>query len=79
MKRTLLSLGNSTAVTLPASHLEALGLKAGDAVEVVPTAEGFLIRPQAALEADFEQALRKVVGRHRAVLSKLAAHDRGEG
>lgn len=78
MKRTLLTLGNSTAVTLPAEHLEALGLKPGDIVDVTPTPEGFLIKPQDSLAAEFEQALRKVVQRHRGVLKKLAQYDQGQ-
>lgn len=78
MKRTLLSLGNSTAVTLPPDFLEQHGLKSGDAVEVEATDQGILIRPAQSLDPEFEQALRTVVSRYRGTLRRLAANDRGE-
>ena len=78
MKRTLLSLGNSTAVTLPPDFLEQHNLKSGDSVEVEATDQGIVIRPIPALDSDFEKALRTVVSRYRGTLKRLAAHDRGD-
>ena len=79
MKRTLLTLGNSTAVTLPPDFLEQHNLKSGDSVEVEATDQGILIRPVQNLDPAFEQALRTVVSRYRGTLKRLAQHDRGEG
>jgi putative addiction module antidote len=78
MKRTLLTLGNSTAVTLPPDFLERYQLKPGDLVEVENTEHGILIRPQHTLDPAFEQALRSVVTRYRGTLKRLAEHDRGQ-
>lgn len=78
VKRTLITLGNSTAVTLPPDFLEQNNLKAGDLVEVENTEQGLLIRPHRAVASDFEQALRTVLARYRETLRRLAAHDRGE-
>jgi len=78
VKRTLLSLGNSTAVTLPPDLLERLGLRPGDTVEVEATEDGILIRPAKALDPEFERALRAVVGRYGDTLRRLAAYDRGD-
>ncbi|WP_297853847.1 AbrB/MazE/SpoVT family DNA-binding domain-containing protein [Meiothermus sp.] len=78
MKRTLLTLGHSTAVTLPPDFLEQHNLKAGDLVEVENTEQGILIRPHHPLAPDFEPALRAVLARYRETLRRLAVHDRGE-
>ena len=76
MKRTLIALGNSTAVTLPPDLLEQYGLKAGDVVEVTDTEQGIVVRPLPALEPEFEQALRTVISRYRTTLRRLAEYDR---
>jgi len=77
VKRTLITLGNSTAVTLPPDFLAQHNLKPGDLVEVEPTEQGLLIRPPQPLDPAFEQALRTVVARYRETLRRLAEHDRG--
>lgn len=79
MKRTLITVGNSTAVTLPNDLLERYGLKAGDAVEVRQGAEGIVVAPTAlSIGPDVERAVRAVFTERREVFRKLAEHDRNQ-
>ena len=77
MKRTLITVGNSTAVTLPSDLLERYGLKPGDAVEVSQGSEGIVVSPLApSLAPEVERAVRAVFTERREVFRQLADHDR---
>jgi putative addiction module antidote len=77
VKRTLITVGNSTAVTLPSDLLERYGLKPGDAVEVSQGEAGIVVAPLApSLAPEVERAVRAVFTEHREVFRQLAEHDR---
>ena len=76
MKRTLITIGNSIAVTIPREFLERHGLNVGDIVELEVTERGIMIRPERVLDTDFERAFRSVVRRYRGTLQQLAERDR---
>ena len=78
MARTLITVGKSTAVTLPPDLLERHGLKAGDSVELITTEQGITIVPVAGLDPAFEGALRTVSRERKGLLERLAAYDQGE-
>jgi antitoxin component of MazEF toxin-antitoxin module len=76
VKRTLITIGNSIAVTIPREYLDRHGLHVGDTVELEATERGIIIRPERVLDADFERAFRAVARRYRGTLSRLAERDR---
>ena len=78
MARTLITVGKSTAVTIPPDLLERYGLKPGDAVELITTPEGITIVPVSGLDARFEHALRSIARERSALLERLAEYDRHE-
>ena len=80
MKRTLITVGNSTAVTLPGDLLERYGLKPGDSVEIRQGEDGIVVAPAApALDPEVERAVRAVFTERRDVFRRLAEHDRQGG
>ena len=80
MARTLITVGKSTAVTLPPDLLERYGLKAGDSVELITTEQGITIVPAGGLDAAFEGALRSISREHKALFERLVHYDQtGEG
>ena len=76
VKRTLITIGNSIAVTIPREYLDRHGLHVGDTVELEVTERGINIKPERVLDADFERAFRAVARRYRGTLSRLAERDR---
>jgi antitoxin component of MazEF toxin-antitoxin module len=76
MSRTLITVGKSTAVTIPPDVLERYGLKAGDTVNLVMTEQGITIVPNKGLDPAFENALRVVSRERNALFQRLADHDR---
>ncbi len=76
MARTLITVGKSTAVTIPPDMLERYGLKAGDLVNLVLTEQGITIVPETGLEPAFENALRVVSKERNALFKQLAEFDR---
>ena len=76
VKRTLITIGNSIAVTIPREFLERHGLNVGDIVELEVTERGIMVRPERVLDTDFERAFRSVVRRYRGTLQQLAERDR---
>jgi AbrB family looped-hinge helix DNA binding protein len=76
MSRTLITVGKSTAVTIPPDVLERYGLKAGDMVNLVLTEQGITIVPNAGLDPAFESALRVVSRERSALFQRLADYDR---
>jgi AbrB family looped-hinge helix DNA binding protein len=57
MSRTLITVGENTAVTIPPELLERYGLKAGDAVEFVTSDQGITIKPVTEREPEFQRVL----------------------
>jgi antitoxin component of MazEF toxin-antitoxin module len=78
MSRTLISVGKSTAVTIPPDLLERYGLKAGDKVDLVVTDQGITIVPETGLDAAFENALRIVSRERNDLFQRLADYDRND-
>jgi bifunctional DNA-binding transcriptional regulator/antitoxin component of YhaV-PrlF toxin-antitoxin module len=78
MPRTLITVGKSTAVTIPPDLLERYGLKAGDAVELVTTEYGITIKPLRDLEPRFENALRKISRERAELFRSLAEYDQNK-
>jgi antitoxin component of MazEF toxin-antitoxin module len=76
MSRTLITVGKSTAVTIPPDVLERYGLKAGDTVNLVMTEQGITIVPSTGLDPAFENALRVVSRERNALFQRLADYDR---
>ena len=79
MPRTLITVGKSTAVTIPSDLLERYGLQPGDRVELVTTDLGITIVPVGGLDPAFENALRVVSRSRGALFQRLADFDRSEG
>ncbi len=75
MARTLITVGKSTAVTIPPDLLERYGLKPGDAVELITTEHGITIVPVTGLEPAFENALRSISRERGALFQRLANHE----
>jgi putative addiction module antidote len=78
MPRTLITVGKSTAVTIPPDLLERYGLKAGDAVELVTTEHGITIKPVQGLEPGFEHALRTISRERAELFQRLAKFDQNK-
>jgi antitoxin component of MazEF toxin-antitoxin module len=78
MSRTLISVGKSTAVTIPPDLLERYGLKAGDMVDLVVTDQGITIVPGTGLDPAFENALRVVSRERNDLFQRLADYDRND-
>jgi AbrB family looped-hinge helix DNA binding protein len=76
MPRTLITVGKSTAVTIPPDVLERYGLKAGDTVNLVMTEQGITIVPSAGLDPAFEKALRVVTRERGGLFQRLADFDK---
>lgn len=76
MSRTLITVGKSTAVTIPPDVLERYGLKAGDLVDLVMTDQGITIVPETGLDPAFENALRVVSRERNALFERLADYDK---
>jgi AbrB family looped-hinge helix DNA binding protein len=78
MARTLITVGKSTAVTIPPDLLERYGLQAGDSVELITTPDGITIVPAAGLDASFEHALRTISRERSPLLERLAEFDQNK-
>jgi antitoxin component of MazEF toxin-antitoxin module len=76
MPRTLITVGKSTAVTIPPDLLERYGLKAGDTVNLVLTEQGITIVPTSGLDPAFENALRVISRERSALFQRLADFDK---
>jgi antitoxin component of MazEF toxin-antitoxin module len=75
MPRTLITVGKSTAVTLPPDLLERYGLKAGDMVNLLSTETGITIVPETGLDPGFENALRTISRERHDLFVRLADYD----
>jgi len=66
------AIGNSQGVTLPKAMLERYHLKEGDAVTMIETQEGILLKSQ---DPEFEEGMRAFVefsGKYKNALRELA-------
>ena len=74
--------GTSTAVTLSPGTLAAARLREGDLVEQTVNDRGEVVltpvHVTARIRPEVAEAIDRVVKRERALLDRLAAHDRGE-